>query len=193
MEIWKDIIGYEGFYQVSNQGRIKSFYKNSKLIDKVNKIKSLKLAKDGYYNIQLIKNTKSRIFRVHRLVAVAFIPNLENKLEINHKDGIKTNNSIENLEWCTRSENMKHAVKTGLFKPIRGDSHTNSKLNETKVRLIRKLYYEDKIGQIDIAKRLNVNKNAVSGVITWRTWFYIDPHLKEYYKNIKSTKHKNKQ
>ena len=106
---------------------------------------------------------------------------------------LKKNNKLSNLEWVNASENGLHAFKIGLNKPLRGLENVNSKLNENKVRLIRKLYYEDKLGQITIAKQLNVNKNAVSGVLTWRTWFYIDTHLKEYYLSIPKTKHKNKQ
>jgi len=189
-EVWKDVVGYEGIYFISDLGRIKSTYKNHRFIDKSG-IKSPKTTKYGYFGIELIKNKIHKHYAVHRLVAIAFIPNPDNLPQINHIDGNKKNNRIENLEWCNASMNGLHAYKMGLSTPVRGDANRNSKLDEDKVRLIRKLYYEDKLGQITIAKMLNVNKNAISGVITWRTWFYVDPELKEYYKSFKHTKHKN--
>lgn len=108
-ETWKDIEGYEGLYQVSTLGRIKSL--------KCGRQKILKLGSNpvGYSIIGLWKDRKQRFFPVHRLVALAFIQKAENKLEVNHIDGNKQNNNINNLEWVTRSENMKHAIKSGLL------------------------------------------------------------------------------
>lgn len=99
-EIWKDIAGYEGLYQVSNFGRIKSL--RSKII-----LASLS-SKSGYCYVGLAKNGMNKQKSVHRLVALAFIPNSENKPEVNHIDGNKHNNTVKNLEWVTKSENMKH-------------------------------------------------------------------------------------
>jgi hypothetical protein len=106
MEIWKDIEGYGGMFQVSNKGRIKSY-----LGSNTGLIRSVKNKLGTYLSIVLCGNglpTKS--VKVHRLVANAFIPNHENKPEVNHKDGNKQNNAVENLEWVTRSENVQHAV-----------------------------------------------------------------------------------
>jgi len=109
MEIWKDIKGYEGFYQISNKGRIKSFKRNRIIIMKPSK------GSNNYYHISLSKiNKKDRkTFSVHRLVAIAFILNPGNKEQTNHKNSIKTDNRVENREWCTRSYNALHSYKAG--------------------------------------------------------------------------------
>ena len=105
MEIWKDIEGYEGLYQVNNLGRVKRYYKNSK--EKILKPFS---NRDGYLNVKLYKEGKSKQSKVHRLVAQAFILNPEDKPEVNHKDEDKTNNKVENLEWMTRRENINYGT-----------------------------------------------------------------------------------
>lgn len=109
-EIWKDIVGYEGLYQVSNFGRIKSFHKNKEYI------KALTLNDHGYSIVNLNKNKKQKTFKVHRLVSKAFIPNPNNYLIINHIDGNKINNNVDNLEWCTQSYNASHGWKNHLNK-----------------------------------------------------------------------------
>lgn len=110
-EIWKDIEGYEGIYQVSNLGRVKSF--DTK--DKLGRIRTGRVLKPlkhtlGYLNIGLYKNNTVSKKLIHRLVAQSFIPNPENKPEINHIDEDKTNNNINNLEWSTRKENCNHGT-----------------------------------------------------------------------------------
>lgn len=108
-EVWKDVKGYEGLYQVSNYGKIKTYY------SKIPRLKKTFFDKDGYKKVSLQKNKKPKKFFVHRLVAIAFISNPKNKLEVNHIDGNKQNNYVFNLEWCTRSENELHAYKHGLI------------------------------------------------------------------------------
>lgn len=114
-EIWKDIVGYEGLYQVSNLGRVKSlprFDRKGRFHSE--KIKSQVNNGNGYMIVNLKHNGKQQMRTVHRLVAEHFISNDLELPEVNHIDGNKSNNIVTNLEWCTRSENVKHAVDNGL-------------------------------------------------------------------------------
>ena len=108
-EEWRDIEGYEGLYQISCLGRIKSL--------KCGKERILKLGSNplGYSIVGLYKNGQQKFFTVHRIVAKTFISKSNDKSEVNHIDGNKKNNKVNNLEWTTRSENIKHAIKNGLF------------------------------------------------------------------------------
>lgn len=130
VEEWKDIKGYEGRYQASTFGRIKSLGngKNCPI-----KIMKLSLKKNGYLHCVLWRNLIDSTKRVHILIASTFIPNPNNKPEVNHKKGIKTDNRVWSLEWNTRSENSKHAHKLGLIIPSKswlgkcGKLHVRSK------------------------------------------------------------------
>lgn len=130
-EIWKDIKDYEGYYQISNLGNVRSIERTVKRITHSVKISSklLKLRKtsNDYFNIQLCKDSGCKSKLIHRLVAEAFIPNPENKPEVNHKDGNKANNNVLNLEWNTSKENSQHSYDSGLSIGISGINNKNSK------------------------------------------------------------------
>ena len=119
MEVWKDIVGYEGKYQVSNLGYIKSLemWTGDKYI-KRDKILRGSLSNNGYLYVSLCKGGKAKKYKVNRLVAQAFIENPYNLPITNHIDGDKTNNCVDNLEWTTQSENLKHSYRTGLRKAV---------------------------------------------------------------------------
>ena len=119
VEVWKDVNGFEGHYQISNLGRVKSLRRKFlcgnggyRILDET----IAKLTKDnkGYYRKCLLNHGYKKSERIHRLVAKHFIPNPQNKPQINHINGIKTDNRVENLEWATNGENQSHAYKLGL-------------------------------------------------------------------------------
>lgn len=128
IEEWKPVEGFEGLYEVSNHGNVRRIFRYGRPWIGLCKPK---ITKDGYYESTLVKDGKPKSIRTHRIVAKAFCENPENKLEVNHIDGNKLNNRADNLEWCTSSENQKHAYRLGLQKVSGG-----AILNRKKVRCI---------------------------------------------------------
>lgn len=121
-EIWKDVVDWEGSYEVSNLGRVRSKLrfvngKNGCKVPRQPKIKESYLDEDGYPRISLYDGSRSKLMGVHRIVAQAFVPNPENKPEVNHINGDKEDNCAENLEWVTNLENIRHSIETGLRDP----------------------------------------------------------------------------
>lgn len=165
-EVWKDIKGFEGFYQVSNFGRVKSLGGWCGSAKRQEKIRATSLTKDGYVKVRLMRSGKDKTMRVHRLVAEAFIPNSEGKDTVNHIDGDKQNNKVSNLEWVDRSEQMYHAYKLGLKNPQTGIKNPNAKLTDDQVREIRKLYvpYSKEYNTVALANKYGVT-NRVIGLI----------------------------
>lgn len=175
-EIWKDIPGCEGMYQVSSHARVRSLDRvvngrgNSKYLVK-GRILKLGTHPDGYPQVKIYLNKKPKTIKVHRLVAQVFIPNPENKPNINHRNGIKDDNSIDNLEWCTQSENVIHAFDIGL-RCSKGEKHNNSKLTRKDVLEIRARSF---IGESDslLAKDFAVTSKAIYLIRTRKNWSHI--------------------
>lgn len=123
-EVWKDIKNYEGCYQISNLGRVRSLTRKVKTFNGVRTSKGQLLkplkTNTGYYRVDLKQNQKDKYMSIHRLVAEAFIPNPNNYPCVNHKDNNPQNNCVDNLEWCTQSYNVKYAYKYGNAKPTSG-------------------------------------------------------------------------
>lgn len=122
MEIWKDVKDFEGLYQISNTGKVRSLKRNNTN----GKILKSAFNYKGYEVVYFSKNNKKYVRKIHRLVAESFIPNLNHKEQVNHIDGNKANNNVDNLEWCTCRENIIHAYRNNLFEKQR-NSHKNKK------------------------------------------------------------------
>jgi NUMOD4 motif/HNH endonuclease len=141
--MWKSVLGFEGYYEISENGIIKSLEKevnNSKTTKRIVKERIRKpfITKKGYVQIMLSKHKINYKFYVHRLVAINFVDNPYNKLEVNHIDGNKQNNHFLNLEWCTRAENNKHAFDIGLKENKKGSDSKISKLTKEQREEIKK-------------------------------------------------------
>ena len=175
-EVWKDINGYEGCYQVSNLGRIKSLDRmtNNQYGEYFMKGRILKnsiIKEKGYCRVSLNNGNGKISKRVHRLVAEAFIPNPENKPEVNHKDGNKLNNCVSNLEWCTNKENIEHSIRTGLKKHCNGCSNSSSKFTEEDIIFIRKNYKkrDPMYGGVALARRYSCCPKTIYDIVTKKT------------------------
>lgn len=158
-ETWQWVVGYEGLYLVSSNGRILGVPKTTTYGHELSQVEKPKGS--GYLSVCLCKNNEKRYFRVHRLVAQAFIPNLERKPEVNHKNGNRSDNRVENLEWVTRSENEKHAYRElgkKPNKPWEGKPRLFArKLTDEQAQAIR----DDDRPSRQIAREYNISKTTV--------------------------------
>ena len=136
-ERWKHVVGYEGYYNVSNLGQVKTLRRKyigkdgRKRVVKERILSSPSIG-NKYVKVTLHKDGVNKTYRVHQLVATAFIPNPQGKPHINHRDGIKYNNIVDNLHWCTPGENQAHAIEMGLL-DLKGERSHYAKLKEADV------------------------------------------------------------
>lgn len=174
MEQWIDIEGYEGLYQVSNLGSIRSLYRFNKAQNRLykGKIRTLCFDRRGYNILVLCKEGTQKTFKVHRLVAHHFITNTNNKTEVNHIDGDKTNNHVNNLEWCTPSENVKHSYKIGIQEAHKGEAHINAKLTNEQAQEIRNLKNSKSYSMTELAYMYKVSIATISLIMSGRRYNY---------------------
>jgi hypothetical protein len=175
LEVWLDIKGYEGHYQVSSFGRVKSLERIS-IFNNSTGLKKEKILSDyncgkGYRKVKLCKDTIEKSFRVHRLVAEFYLSNPEAKSEVNHINGIKDDNRVENLEWCTSSENTIHALNNKLKISQKGSEHGMSKLTEKDVLEIRKIGRSK--GLKEVSKIYKVSESLISNVLLNKIWNHV--------------------
>ena len=160
-EQWVDIKGYEGVYQVSNTGKVRSLKFN-----KV-KIRKVRIGRDGYYRLNLHNNNGSKTFKIHRLVAESFIPNPSSKPFVNHKNLIKTDNSIDNLEWSTPLENTRHYIYNGeknRKRPYENKTYERIKFSMNDLNEMHKLYLSG-FTLSQIAEQYNIRTMSVIQVL----------------------------
>jgi hypothetical protein len=162
-EKWRDVKGYEGIYQISNLGRVKSLSRLDKRGYKRKEIILKETINPRGYKYVVLQDKKAKV--THRLVARSFLPNEENKKEVNHKNGNKQDNRLKNLEWVTHSENLKHACITGLKRIPKGDEHCNSKLTNQEAENIRMLYKMGNWTYKSLSKEFDVHESTVARVI----------------------------
>jgi len=175
-EIWKDVVGYEGYYKISSFGNLMSCdrkvqSKNNSYALKKGKIKKCAIT-NCYKLAMLSKYNSEKGFSVHRLVAIAFIPNPKNKPEVNHKDGNKLNNHFLNLEWCTRSENAIHSYANNLQVGRAGSLHHFAKINESDIiEIIR--FHKSGISKNDIGIKFNLSIGSIRRIVNRTTWRHV--------------------
>lgn len=161
VEVWKE--SYVPGYYVSNTGNVRN---------SIGKLMSQQENHNGYMVLHLKVNDVQTTVRVHRMVAIAFIPNPENKPQVNHKDGNKKNNCVDNLEWVTGEENIEHAFRTGLTKVLAGHESPYAKLTAEDVKYIRESYRPGNklYGARALARKFGVHHSTIEDVIHKNTY-----------------------
>jgi DNA-binding CsgD family transcriptional regulator len=173
IEIWKDVVGYEGLYEVSNLGQVRSIRRDIGAGRKGGGLIKGYITKVGYRYVGIgVRGVSKRGCSVHRMVCKAFHPNPLNKETVNHIDGDKSNNRASNLEWSTWTENNRHARRTGLNIAARGERSGNSKLTEADVIRIRWLS-DNGMKNKDIAIIYGLSRRGVSFIVSRINWKHV--------------------
>lgn len=176
-EVWKPVQGYEGIYEVSNLGRVRS-------LDRVAEnrwgttrpipgtMRTIAVKREGYCFVNLFRKSKGQPMYVHRLVALAFLPNPDNLPQVNHKDGDKSNNALTNLEWCTGSDNCYHAIHEGIYQQARGESSAKAVFTEDQVREIRRRWAAGE-KQKHLAAEFGTRPGTINKIVHRQRWKHV--------------------
>lgn len=170
-ETWLPVQGYETNYEVSSLGRIRSL--NASRNYQAGHIMAPSSNRYGYYVVNLRRDGTSHGVSLHRLVAKAFIPNPQQLPQVNHKNGVKTDNRVQNLEWVSARQNIRHRFDTLKHSGHVGESHPAHKLTERDVVDIRARYAAGGIRQVDLANQYGVTASAISAIICRTKWKHV--------------------
>lgn len=178
-EQWKPVPGWEGSYEVSDHGRVRSVLRQTAhrsvgTITRQPQMRKASVNKHGYLTVHLSRTVDGKrtekTAKIHRLVALAFLGNPpDDALQVNHKNGDKLCNVVSNLEWVTHSENAAHAVSLGLLYTARGTTHRLAKLDDEKVRQIRR----DRRSQVAIARSYGVSSGLIAHIKAGKAWAHV--------------------
>lgn len=179
-EVWRNVTGWEGIYQISNYGNVKSMerffikdvaklgFKQAVLMPEM--VRAVGRHKFGYGRASFWLDEKAKHFSVHRLVALEYIPNINSYKQVGHIDNNPKNNHVSNLVWCTQKQNIQHCVDSGRWHL--GEKNGNSKLNKSQVLEIRKML-SDNVGVNKIARTFNVTKCPIQSIRDGKTWRHL--------------------
>jgi hypothetical protein len=179
IDLWKPVVGYECFYEVSDKGKVRSVYRTVSVTNQngtflksyPSKLLKSYITSRGYELVKLCKDGIVKSYSVHRLVALSFLGKSELP-EVNHKDGNKLNNTLGNLEWVSSSDNQKHAFINGLQESNKGEDNGQAKLTETEVVFI---HYWRSVGFYakELSAVFGTSKNHIQDILGFRRWVYL--------------------
>jgi hypothetical protein len=168
---WRPCVGFENLYEVSNTGLVRRIGKQHGA--KFGRIITLIKTPKGYLNATLYLGNGRTHKSIHKLVMAAFVGERPFNLEINHKNGVKTDNRVENLEYITHKENAIHASRNGLRKPLFGEKHPQAKLKNGDIFKIREMYAKKEANQPELGRMYGVSHTIISDIVNRKTWNHL--------------------
>lgn len=176
-EVWKPVLGYETAYEVSSLGRVRSVDREvmnrwGTTCARKGQIRAHGVKREGYHFVNLCRKQRAKPMYVHRLVAIAFLPNPDCLPQVNHRDGDKSNNAVENLEWCSKSENCQHALSAGLYESAKGEAIGNSVFTEAQVSEIRSRWKNGE-KQKHLAAEYGVLPGTIHKIVHRQRWKHV--------------------